>query len=142
MEAVTVFLDTAIFMYAAGAEHPFREPCRVVLARAGPRRDRRDHVGGSHPGAHPSISVDQARPTQPTESARDVLGAFGPVLAVDHAVVSRLPDLLARYPALATRDLVHVATCIEEGIGEIVTPDRGFDAVREIRRVDPVTLAA
>lgn len=74
--------------------------------------------------------------------AREVLASFGPVLAVDHAIVARLPELVSRYPGLTTRDLVHVATCIEEGITDIVTPDRGFDRVREVRRIDPVTLAS
>jgi predicted nucleic acid-binding protein len=32
---------------------------------------------------------------------------------------------------------VHVATCLQEGISEIVSPDRGFDTVSEIRRIDP-----
>ncbi|MHB8399678.1 MAG: hypothetical protein ACYDCI_12230 [Candidatus Limnocylindrales bacterium] len=48
-----------------------------------------------------------------------------------------MPDLVERYTTLAARDLVHVATCLEEGIGEIVSPDRGFDAVSEIRRIAP-----
>jgi uncharacterized protein len=138
---VTVFFDTAIFMYAAGADHPLREPCRVVLARA-----VRGEIAGTTSAEVIQELVHRYRSIRRTDAAdqvaREVLGAFGPVISVDHTVVSRLPDLLARYPALATRDLVHIATCIEEGIGEIVTPDRGFDAVREIRRVDPVTLAA
>jgi predicted nucleic acid-binding protein len=52
-----------------------------------------------------------------------------------------MPDLVARYPRLTARDLVHVATCLEEGIAEIVTPDRSFDVVAEIRRIDPADFA-
>ena len=29
---VTAFVDTAVLMYAVGADHPLREPCRRVLA--------------------------------------------------------------------------------------------------------------
>jgi hypothetical protein len=141
VEAVTIFLDTAIFMFAAGSEHPLREPCRVVLARS-----VRGEIAGATSAEVIQELIHRYRSIRRNDAAgrvsREVLGAFGPVLPVDHAVVARLPDLLERYPTLATRDLVHIATCIEEGIGEIVTPDRGFDAVAEIRRLDPVALAA
>ena len=40
------------------------------------------------------------------------------------------------------RDLVHVATCIHEGITEIVSPDPGFDEVAEVRRIDPLAFGA
>ncbi len=47
--------------------------------------------------------------------------------------------LVEACPDLAARDLLHVATCLQEGIGEIVSPDRGFDRVAEIRRIDPAS---
>lgn len=74
--------------------------------------------------------------------ARLSLDVFAPVLPITHALMRRLPDLAERYPALSARDLVHVATCIHEGIVEIVSADTGFDAVHELRRLDPVSLAA
>jgi predicted nucleic acid-binding protein len=69
--------------------------------------------------------------------ARDALDLFAPVLSVSHAVMDRMPDLVRRYPGLAARDLVHVATCLEQGIGVIISPDRGFDEVGELRRIGP-----
>ena len=30
---VTVFLDSAVFMYAAGGDHPLRDPCRKIIDR-------------------------------------------------------------------------------------------------------------
>ena len=53
-------------------------------------------------------------------------------------VMRRVPELAARYrPSLDSRDLVHVATCLHEGITAIISPDRGFDLVAEVRRIDP-----
>lgn len=49
----------------------------------------------------------------------------------------RVPDLVDRYPRLEARDIVHVATCLHEGITEIISPDRGFDAVDGLTRIDP-----
>jgi predicted nucleic acid-binding protein len=68
--------------------------------------------------------------------ARHALDLFSPVLPITHAVMQRMPGPVERYH-LQARDLIHVATCIEEGIGAIVSPDRGFDDVGEITRLAP-----
>ena len=66
---------------------------------------------------------------------------FAPVLPITHALIRRVPQLAGRYPTLDALALVHVATCIHEGIGEIISPDRAFDQVHEIRRIDPAEFA-
>ena len=133
---MTVFIDTAIIMYAGGAEHPLRAPCQRIL----------EGVADGSLEAVTSVEVVQEilhrfsalrRPEIGAAMARDALDLFAPVLPVTHAVMRRMPDLAGTYPALAARDLVHVATCLQEGIGEIISPDRGFDAVSAIRRIDP-----
>lgn len=132
----TVFIDTAVVMYAAGADHRLKEPCQRILAQ----------VADGGLDAVVSIEVVQEiihrfmalrRPEQGASIARDTLDLFAPVLPVTHAVMRRMPELVEAYPDLAARDLVHVATCLQEGIREIVSPDRGFDRVAEIRRIDP-----
>jgi predicted nucleic acid-binding protein len=70
------------------------------------------------------------------------MDAFAPVLPITHALMRRVPDLAGKYPTLATRDLVHVATCIHEGITDLISPDRGFDHVAEVRRIDPAAFVA
>ena len=73
--------------------------------------------------------------------AKRTMDTFAPVLPVTHALMRRVPDLAKRYPALAARDLVHVATCVHEGITEIISTDRGFDQVAELQRIDPVAFS-
>ena len=138
---MTLFLDTAIFMYAAGAEHPLRAPCRAILRQ----------VDEGSLDATASVEVVQEilhrflairRPEMGAAMGRQVMDAFAPVLPVTHGVMRRVPGLVDAYPALSARDLIHVATCISEGIDIIVSPDRGFDQVREIRRLDPTEVVA
>lgn len=138
---MTLFIDTAVVMYAAGGEHAMREACIRVMDRVS---------AGSLP-ATTSVEVVQEilhrylsvrRPELAGRVARQTMDIFAPVLPVSHALMRRVPDLAARYPSLAARDLVHVATCVHEGITEIVSPDRAFDQVAEVRRLDPVDLAA
>jgi predicted nucleic acid-binding protein len=139
---VTVFLDTAVFMYAAGAAHELRGPCQAVLRGAVDRRI--DAVTSSEvvqEVLHRYLSIRQA--TVGVGVARDILIAFAPVLPVTHEVMTRIPDLAERYgDRLSARDLVHVASCLEAGIDQIVTTDLAFDRIPDVRRVDPRELAA
>jgi uncharacterized protein len=130
------FVDAAIFMYTAGAEHPLREPCRAVMRK----------VAAGDLEATTSVEVVQEvfhryvairKPEVGIALATDILDTFAPVLPITHAVMRRLPMLVKRYPGLSARDLIHVATCIVEGIDTIISPDTGFDQVTEVRRVDP-----
>lgn len=74
--------------------------------------------------------------------ANETMDLFAPVLPITHALMRRVPDLVARYPSLDARDAVHVATCIHEGIPEIISVDRGYDQVAEVRRIDPLAFSA
>lgn len=138
---MTLFIDTSVLMYAAGAEHPLRAPCRVVMQR----------IGAGSLDATTSVEVVQEilhrflglrQPDLGRELAEATLDTFAPVLPVTHAVMRRVPALSQRYPELQARDLLHVATCIHEGITEIVSADQGFDRVAEIRRIDPLAFGA
>lgn len=123
-------------MYAGGRAHALREPSSAIV------RSIRDGLLDAVISAdvvqeilHRFIAI--RRPDLGTRMARDALDLFGPVLPITHAVMDRMPGLVGRYAMLAARDLVHVATCLEEGIGVIVSPDHGFDQVAGLRRVAP-----
>jgi uncharacterized protein len=127
-------------MYAGGGPHALREPSSDII------RSVRDGLIDGVISAevvqeilHRFMSI--RRPELGIEIARLTMDAFAPVLPITHALMRRVPDLAARYPNLSARDVVHVATCIHEGITEILTPDRGFDQVAEIRRIDPMSFA-
>ncbi len=137
---MTLFLDTAVLMYAAGSEHVLRAPCARIVAAV---REGELHATTSveviQEIVHRYVSI--GRPEAARTMAADTLDLFAPVLPVTHAVMRRIPDLVARYPTLQARDLVHVATCVHEGITEIISPDRGFDEVAEVTRLDPLAFA-
>lgn len=70
--------------------------------------------------------------------AATTLDLFAPVLPVTDGVMRRMPELFLEYPDMTARDLVHVATCLSVGIDLIVSPDRGFDQVTDLKRLDPM----
>jgi len=133
---VTAFVDTAIPMYAAGGAHPLRDPSlRIIRLVSEGELDAVTSTEVVQEITHRFLAI--RRPEFARQLATDVLDLFAPVLPITHALMRRVPDLARKYPSLSARDLVHVATCIHEGITEVISPDHSFDQVAEVRRIDP-----
>lgn len=138
---MTLFVDAAVVMYAAGGDHPYRDACRKLL----------DDIGAGRLEAVTSVEVVQEighrfvsirQPERARELTVATLDLFAPVLPITHAVMRRVPALMTRYPSLDSRDLVHIATCIHEGITDILSADRAYDDVAEVQRIDPLAFAS
>lgn len=133
------FLDTCVPIYAAGRDHPYREPCaRIVLA-----------VGEGEIEAVTDTEVIQEiayrfhalrRRSQGLKLAEEFLSLMGSVLPVTREDVARSLELQRAYPFLPPRDAIHVAVMVGSGLETIVTADRHFDRVKEVERVDPARL--
>lgn len=138
---MTVFVDTAVIMYAGGGDHPLRAPCVAVMdAIDSGRLEAVTSVEVVQEILHRFLSIRQ--PEIAMTMATVALSTFAPVLPITHALMRRVPDLVRRYPTLSARDVIHVATCVHEGIAEIISTDRGFDQVSELRRIPPEEFAA
>lgn len=129
-------LDTNVFVYALGAEHHYREPCRAIL------RACRD--GPLEPET--SVELVQELASVLLRRAPDRLVALGHVR--DAATLCRLHDfavadiplmmsLLEGRPGLAPRDAQFAATALGRGVRTIVSADRDFDGIAGIERIDP-----
>jgi predicted nucleic acid-binding protein len=126
-------------MYAAGGEHVLRAPCQRILKRVEVGElDAMISVEVVQEIVHRYLAI--RRPDLAVTGATAAMDLFAPVLPVTHAVMRRLPDLARSYTKLAARDLIHVAVCQHEGIAEIISPDKGFDRVAGLRRIDPSEL--
>lgn len=132
------FLDTNVFLYAAGRPHPLKAPCVAVLQR---------------------VAQDAIDAVTSTEVLQEILHRFwstsnlpqglmlarlavdqvaGEVLPVTLAVMQRAFALAERYAvAITIRDAVHAATMLQHGITHIISADRHFDAIGEVTRIDP-----
>ena len=131
-----IFLDSNVFLYAAGREHPLRDPCRRALDRL---------ASGSvlavtssevlqeilHVVSRTGARGDAAR------LVRHVLDLVPDVLPVRREEVAHACELIEHDSRIDPRDAVHVATMRLRGLTEILTADRHFDAIEGIRRIDP-----
>ena len=136
---MTAFIDTSVIMYAAGAEHPDRAACRRVLERV---------ADGSIDAATSTEVVQEilhrfarGRRDVGQRMARSVLDLFDELIPINRQSIAGAVSLYADHPQLSARDALHVATCVDSAIDEIVSVDSGFDAVDQVRRIEPSEVA-
>lgn len=129
--------DTSIFLYAVGADHPYRGPCRHLVELASEGRI----LGEASVELIQEYVHVRARRTGQKELAaqegEDVarLCALHELTELDlHLALT----LFRTVPSLQLRDAIHAATAINRGIELILSTDRGFDDVQGLQRLDPV----
>jgi predicted nucleic acid-binding protein len=135
-----ILVDTAVFVYARGTEHPYRAPCRrIVAAVAQGDLELQASTEMVQEFAHLLRRRDHP-PEQVRAEALDVAETC--VLhAVEPEDLRRALDLLVNCPTLHVRDAVHAATALRRGLDVILSPDRAFDAVPGLTRLDPASFA-
>lgn len=131
-----ILIDTNIFMYAAGKESPQRLPCQRFLERI---------IEGESPVACTDTEVLQEilhryRALKIPEVGFRLFDAVThlgiPILAVTDRAMAHARKLLEDYPALSTRDGVHLGVMQEHGIEEVLTYDGGFSGVPWVKRLE------
>lgn len=66
--------------------------------------------------------------------ATSVLHLFDELVPVDRRAIAGAVDLHAGHPQLSARDAPHAATCLDRGIGEIVSVDSGYSSRSSVGR--------
>lgn len=136
-----VLLDSAVFIYAVGVAHPYRDACRRLLEALEAEKYR----GEASVLAVEETLHQRARRTGDRKSAQRVAGSVMALCEVHDLTTAdvilglRLFGTSAR---LNARDVLHAATALNRGIPTIVSPDQAFDDVPQLERVDPGEAAA
>jgi uncharacterized protein len=133
--------DTGVFIYALGGEHLYREPCRAIL---------REMRGGQLPGEasveliHEFTYVrgrNRVTRRDAVESARDIADMCR-LHVVQRSDIERALDLWCEHERLDMRDAIFAAQALNHDIDAILSPDRGFDEVTGLERIDPANPVA
>ena len=131
------FIDANVPIYAAGREHPYREPCIRVLAAV---------------NDNPEAFVTDAEVfqeimhyylrTERRDAGQVVVESFAAMMQGRVSPVT-IDDVLAaghlakEHRGLSSRDLLHLAVMYRLGVTRVITADTDFDRVPGIIRVDP-----
>lgn len=129
-------LDTSIFVYALGRDHPYKDPCREILDRAG-AEELRGEASADLPQElmHQRFrrTGDRAEAARAARKAAELCKLHP--LEADDALLSI--DLFETHPRLDARDAVFAAVALNRGIDLVLATDRAFDEVPGLGRIDP-----
>jgi predicted nucleic acid-binding protein len=129
-----VFLDANVFLYAAGADHPLREPAQQVIQKV----SRGELLATASAEILQEILHVMHRRDQVdlgVQLVRNTGLLFPDLLPITLNDMLIASDLLKRYPQIRARDAVHAATMLNNGLDSIISSDHHFDDILEIRRI-------
>ncbi|MDP2959674.1 MAG: type II toxin-antitoxin system VapC family toxin [Longimicrobiales bacterium] len=121
-----IFVDTNVFMYAVGREHPLRDEARAVFSdpRSGPSLVTSAEV--LQELMHAYLPVGRLETLDAAlELAR---GRVTTIWAVEAEDVELARGLAVKHPGLGARDLLHLACMMRRGATGVRTFDRALAA--------------
>jgi uncharacterized protein len=134
-----IFVDANIPMYLIGSDDRLRVQAQRALERlAGEHRPLVTSSEVLQELLHRYVSSGHRDAIEP---AFDVMRAIvDEVLPVEELDILTAKDLVHAHPKLSARDALHAATMRRREIAEILSFDRGFDAVTGITRLPAAEL--
>ncbi len=126
------FVDTNIFMYFVGADHPRRDEARAFLVDAS-ERDIRLVTSAEvlQEILHRYLRTGQSRLAN---AAFDLVDAtVSEVWPVERHDVDLARKLWSQHPGLEARDLIHLACCVRREPHRVITFDRALAAAWDSR---------
>ena len=132
-----IVLDTTVLVYAVGAEHHLRAPCRSLIGAIGDGRViATTTVEAIEEFAH--VYARRRSRREAADRAADYATLLAPLVRPDDADLRRGLDLFVDHPSLGAFDAIVAATVIgAEHLRAIVSADAAFGAVPGLTWVDP-----
>jgi predicted nucleic acid-binding protein len=131
-----IVLDTTVLVYAKGAEHPLRGPCRDLIGAI---------VAGDLEATTSVEAIQEFVQVRARRRSRDDAAALGrdyaellsPLLAIDDQGLRDGLSLFERVSSVGAFDAVLVAAATAAGATAVVSADSGFADVPGLRHVIP-----
>jgi predicted nucleic acid-binding protein len=129
-----ILLDSNIPMYLVGAPHPHKSDAQRVLEQL--VNDRQRLVTDAEvlqEILHRYVAIDRRDAIQPAFDA--LLGIVDQVFDVTRTAAERAKEIVLGHRQLSARDAVHLAVMEQNGIGQILSFDAGFDGFPGVVRL-------
>jgi predicted nucleic acid-binding protein len=131
-----VVLDTTVLVYAKGAEHPLRDPCRRLIgAIAEGELEATTTAEVIQEFAH--VRARRRGREDATSLARDYATLLAPLLVLTPAALDRGLTLFERSERLGPFDAVLAAAAEAAGAEALVSADGGFGEIPGLAHVVP-----
>lgn len=127
-------------MYLTGQPHPLKESCaRALQVAIESGVELVTDAEVLQEIVHRYVLLRRAAAAREAlDAATTLCGAILPVRA-QHVIAAL--DLVIESPRLSPRDAIHVAVMRAHDLTVVLTPDRDFDAIDLVQRIDPTALA-
>ena len=133
-----IFIDTSIFMYAAGKEHPNKEPSIKLLKMiAVGEIDAVINVEVLQEIFHRYTMINMKE--KGIELANRVISLIPRIYAIELSDAIKAMDILRKYN-VTSRDAIHIAFMMNRNISEVCTYDKHFFRIEEIKAYKPEDL--
>ena len=133
-------IDANIILYSLGIQHPYKKACGTVLREAA-RRSEEYALDAESLQEVLHVLNRRSKRAEAINQTRELLEAFKLIIPIGQEEIETAIDYFERYPLLSSRDAVHTAVVVNHGLEGIVSTDKDFDVIAEIRRFDPMALA-
>ena len=131
------FLDSNVFMYCFGTDHPLKVPCERVI----------NLIGDGEIVAVINTEILQEilhrfffvkKRNLAYELYDCAINLCQAVLPVTLSDTNRAKEILLKNRNIEVRDAIHAACMLNNNIKKIITADRHFDRIKGIERIDPL----
>lgn len=131
-----MMLDSNIFMYAAGVDHPNKKPCLLLLEQiASGRIDAVIDAEVLQEILHRYRSIHRWEDgCRVFELARQIVPI---VIPVTDEILDLTLEIMKHHSELMARDALHAAACRIAGADVLCSYDDDFDLISEIKRLKP-----
>ena len=131
-----IFVDSNIFLYAAGRTHPYKSSSLYALHRIAAREiEACTNTEVLQEILHRYRSIDRWGDGKEVFSlARTIIPV---VLPIDESCMITCFEIMNSKNTIIARDALHIAFCIVNGIDTILSFDTDLSGFEGIRRIEP-----
>ncbi len=134
-----MLVDANVVFYATGGPHPYKGASSQILTDA------------ARGVLEANVDVEVFQEVLHAYSLRgerkrglatfdDLLLTFPAPIPIAREDIIGARYLMERYVRVSARDCIHAAVVLNHGLEAIVSADRAFDEISEIKRLDPLEL--
>jgi uncharacterized protein len=132
------FLDANLIMYSLGGPHPLQDPSKKILNKI--KQGVFQVVTNTEVLQEILYRYFSIRKPGLGELAYlATISLCEEIIPITLKDTDRALELLKGHPSITSRDAIHAATMLNNGVKEILSADPHFDLIPGIRRIDPAT---
>jgi hypothetical protein len=131
------FIDANLIMYSVGGPHPLKAPCINILRKI----QSEDILAVTNTEVLQEILYRYftiGKPEIGEKAYRSTTRICANVFPVRISDTDTALELLKAHKLITSRDAIHAATMINNGVKEIISTDSHFDRIPGIKRISPL----